>query len=371
VGSGSCSSSAGTSGNFYVLNIETSQIVGYYVNSSGSLETISGGTVALPTTAMTGSTIAVALNNAFLYVSTTGGIYVYTISSTGALTLGNGGSAISADQATSMQVDSTNTWLVEAAATSGAGSEYVLYAIKVNSSNGVLSTAGESEQYQALPSSAISVMQLAISPDNSYVFVAMDTVGTAVVPFTSGNANPLGSVGYFSPKNTGGAALSVAVDPTNRLYYVGETVATSGSNTGGLRAFTFSSLPTISEISGSPFASQGLAPYSILPISTGDYVYVANRQVSGGSTGVIAGFTVAASGSSYSLTALGSTFTAGTNPVALAEDNTHQYVFAVDVGGDPDLMGYTIDSGTGTLTSAVSGATGSDPVQAGAIAAEH
>jgi len=98
---------------------------------------------------------------------------------------------------------------------------------------------------------------------------------------------------------------------------------------------------------------------------------VANRQVSGSSTGVIAGFTVAASGSTYSLTALGSTFTAGTNLVALAEDSTDQYVLAVDIGGSFDLMGYTIDSSTGTLTSVISSATGSDPVQASAIAALH
>ena len=61
-----------------------------------------------------------------------------------------------------------------------------------------------------------------------------------------------------------------------------------------MRAFDFASLggTTVTEISGSPFASQGLAPYSILPLATGDYVYVVNRQVSGSSTGVIAGFSI-------------------------------------------------------------------------------
>ena len=43
------------------------------------------------------------------------------------------------------------------------------------------------------------------------------------------------------------------------------------SNTGGLRAFNFS---TMKEITGSPYAIGGLAPYSILPFSTGDFVYV-------------------------------------------------------------------------------------------------
>jgi 6-phosphogluconolactonase (cycloisomerase 2 family) len=99
-------------------------------------------------------------------------------------------------------------------------------------------------------------------------------------------------------------------------------------------------------------------------------VYVVNRQVSGSSTGVIAGFSIASASSSYSLTALGSTFSVGTNPVALAEDSTGTFVFAVDYGGSPDLKGYTFDStNAGYLDSAVSAATGTDPVQASAIAA--
>jgi 6-phosphogluconolactonase (cycloisomerase 2 family) len=161
----------------------------------------------------------------------------------------------------------------------------------------------------------------------------------------------------------------VAVDPSSRLLYIGETVATSGSNSGGLRVFNFS---TLKEVSGSPYASGGLAPYSILPISTGDYVYVANRQTSSSSAGDIAGFSIAESDSVYSLTALGSTFKAGTHPVALAEDNSGTFVFTVSFGGSPDLTGYTFDStNAGYLDSVISSTTGTDPVEASAIAAAH
>ena len=343
-----------SSGNFYLLNTATSQLAGFYINA-GVLTALPGSPYTLAAAPIA---IAVAPNNAFLYVSTANGIYVYSIATTGQLTLGNSSAPITADQAQSMQVDATNSWLVEAV--SGAAA---VYAIPINPSTGVATST--TEQVGTLP--AASVQQLAISPDNTHVFVAMGAGGTAVIPFSSGNADPFGVVSTIAVQNAAGAALSVAVDPSSRLVYIGETVATSGSNTGGLRAFTLS---TMKELTGSPFASQGLAPFSILPISTGDYVYVVNRQVNGSSTGVIAGFSVSSTSGVYALTALGSTFQAGTNPEALAEDNTGTFVFAVDFGGNPDLKGYTFDTkNAGYLDAVVSGATGTDPVQASAIAA--
>jgi len=361
-GSNGGNPSTASSGDFYVLNAQTSEIAGFYV-ASGTLTSLSGSPYALPATAFA---ITVAPNNKFLYVSTYNGIYLYTVAANGSLSLGNAGGPVSSDPAVSMQVDTTNSWLVEAV----SGAPY-LYAIPINSSNGTLRS--NVEQHTAL--SADTAQQVAISPDNSYVFVAMGTGGTATVPFVAGNANPLGVAGTIGAKNAGGSALSVAVDPlqtgqtTPRLFYVGETAATSGTNTGGLRVFDFT---TRTEISGSPYPSGGLAPYSILPISTGSYVYVANRQVSGSSTGVVAGYSISGTSSPYTLTALGKTFTAGTNPESLAEDNTGTFVFVANFGGNPDLRGFTFDTtNAGYLTSAVTGSTGTDPVQATAVAAWH
>ncbi len=157
------------------------------------------------------------------------------------------------------------------------------------------------------------------------------TGGTAIVPFNTSNSSPFGTILTIPTISASGSAQSVAVDPlqsgqtTPRLFYVGETLATGVPNTGGMRVFDFSTLATgLKEVSGSPFATAGLAPVSILPISTGNYVYVVDRQVSAGSaggvsnTGVIAGFSISGSTGSYALAALGSNFTVGTNPVALA-----------------------------------------------------
>ncbi len=347
-------STTASSGDFYIMNVETKQIAGYYINA-GSLTALSGSPYTLPTTPLA---IAIAPNSNFLYVSTADGIYVYTIASDGALSLGNSSGPISSDQAISMQVSADDNWLIEVA----TGAPYV-YAIPINSSTGV--ATAKAEQFTSLP--ATSVQQVAVAPNDSYVFVAMGSGGTAAIPFTTANANPFGSVSTIALKNSAGAAISVAVDPNDLLLYVGETAATSGSNSGGLRVFTFS---TLKEISGSPYGTSGLAPYSILPIASGDYVYVVNRQVNGSSTGVIAGYSISSSNSTYSLTALGSTFTVGTNPVGLAEDSLGNFVFAVDYGGSPDLKGYTFDStNAGYLDAVISSATGTDPVQASAIAA--
>jgi 6-phosphogluconolactonase (cycloisomerase 2 family) len=354
-----------TSGDIYVLNIATNKVVGFYVNA-GTLTAL-GSPYSLASAPIA---ITVAPNNAFLYVSTLNGIFVYTIdTSTGLLTLGNNGQPITADAATAMQVDPTNTWLLEG----GAGTQ-AIYAIKINSTTGVLAVAGEQQVPANLPSNTVN--QIAISPDGTFALVANGSAGTATIPFNAANNNPFGTVGRINPVNTSaGAALSVAFDPVitgttaPRVFYIGETVATSGTNTGGLRVFNFS---TVKEASGSPLAIGGLAPYSILPLANGEFVYTVSRQTASGSTGVIAGFSIAETNGAATLTALGSSFTTGTNPQALVEDSSHQFVFAVDFAGNPDLLGYTFDSTTaGNLDKVISSQTGTDPVQAGAIAAIH
>src|ERR1700751_4228080 len=83
-GGGGGGSTTLTSGYFYVLNVATSEVVGLYVNKGtvtalGSAYSLSAAPIA----------IAIAPNNAFLYVSTLSGIFVYNINtSNGVLTLG-------------------------------------------------------------------------------------------------------------------------------------------------------------------------------------------------------------------------------------------------------------------------------------------
>jgi 6-phosphogluconolactonase (cycloisomerase 2 family) len=356
-GSGSCTSNAGTSGVFYVVNQTTDQIVALGI-VSGQLTTIGAITAPAPLP----TAIAVAPNGTFLYVSTGVGIYVYTIGSNGALTLGNGGAAISQDLAQTMQVDATNSWLVDAV--SGVAQ---LNAIAINSSTGALGSAGELEQHVAL--SATTVKQLAISPNDSssctncYVFVALGSGGTDAIHFNPGSTTPFGGTGAIAVVNSAGGANAVAVDPSNRLLYVGETDAfPSATQPGGLRAFTIAAT-TLTELSGSPYASQGTGPSAIQPTADGNYVYVANEAVSSSSTGNIFSFSV----SSTALTAINTVAAGPTGQIGLAEDSTGGFLLAVDFAGNPDLEAYSMSAGT--LTSVLTSTTGNDPVGAVAIAA--
>jgi len=367
-GTGTTSTSL-SSGPFFVIDQTTKQIVGYSINS-GTLSAISGGSatfLAAP------QCIAIAPTGGFLYVGTVGGIYLYSIASSGALTAGsNGGIFNSGELPSAMQVDPSGSWLI--AAYINGSSQVELDAIAISASNGSYTgAAGAALPSQTFNIANAAVKQIVISPDGANVFVALGTGGTIIVPFNSGNSNPLGATARtVAPLNSGGSALSVAVDPTTRFFYIGETLANSSANGGGLRVFSYGSLTsgTLTQISGSPISSGGLAPNAILPLASGSYVYVANGQGTS-AAGNIAWFPLTASGSTYTIAA-GSSIASGIFPAGLAEDDEDNFVLAVSTGGstssgNPDLEAYTMNSGA--LTAAVTSNTGTDPVGAVAIAA--
>lgn len=359
---GTCTAPNGNgsgSGNFYVLNQATKQIAAYTI-SSGSLARISGSPYTLSSAPYS---IAISPTGGFLYVGTATGIFLYNVGSTGQLTLANNNNVISQDIATTMQIDSTGQWLVEA----GPNLKEVL-AIRINPSNGA--PLSGTEQFTLLP--AATIQQLTISPDNAHVFVALGASGTQDITFAAGQANPFGSTFNIPTISNAGAALSVAVDPSNRLIYIGETAALSTSgNTGGVRVLDYNSLV---EIPGSPFASGGLSPIEILPLpyglNKGNYIYVANRNVSGSATGLIQGFTVTSANGTLSFAAMNNSAAGGTNPVGIAQESQANYLLVVNSGGNPDLQAFTFDPTTsGKLKPAFSSATGTDPVFVSAIAA--
>jgi 6-phosphogluconolactonase (cycloisomerase 2 family) len=317
-----------SSGYFFLMDAATDSIVSYYIDA-GTLTLVSTTTLAASPLALT-----VAPNGDFLFVSTTGGIYVYTISS-GVLTEGNSDSDITYDQATAMSVDSSDSWLVESSASG------MLNAIPINSSTGAFDNS-RSAQNVALSANAVN--QIAFSANNAFVFVASGSSGTYEYAFNrSSSSTPLGTSAANTISLVGSAALAVAVDPADRLVYVTETAAVSSS--GGLRAFTLNtSSGALSEISGSPLSSGGTGPYAILPKSTEDYVYVANWA--GTSTGNITGFSITATSSSYALTKLSSSVSTGIRPMALAEDSNKDFVLAASAGGGPYFDAYIFDTTT-------------------------
>lgn len=359
------------SGVFYVINATTLQVAGFSFGAGASSPTaVSGSPYSVSTVPLA---IAIAPSGSFLYVSTTNnGIIPYTINSDGSLTTSN--QAMSADPAVSMQVDPSGSWLLEGFP-GVTGTNAILTAIPLDSTTGLVDST-RSIQTVRLPPNTFK--EIAVSPSNStspYVFVAMGSGGTAVIPFNSGNTNPFGTVATFKVKNSAGADNTIAVDPQNRLLYVGETAAVSGTQSGGLRVFTIGS-SGVSEIAfGStdsagkayPYSTGGTGPTAIVP--TNGFVYVSNGAVSGSSNGNITGFSVNISGSTYTLGAV-NTVSAGPQTFGLAEDSTGSYLLAVNFGGSPDLSTFTFDTTTsGKLDAGPTGATGTDPAGATAIVA--
>jgi len=354
-----------SSGVFYVLDQTTRQIAAYVI-SSGTLDSVSGSPYTLPSTP---TSIAVASDGAFLYVGTVNGIYLYTVGTGGVLTIGNSGNPIATDIPAAMVI--SGSWLIDAFAT--ANNSPQIDAIAINPSTGAYTGPGGAAPSQVFGSiTNAAIKQMVLSPDNANLFVALGTGGTIVVPFLPGDTNPLGTTATTIPlANTGASALSVAVDPssTPRVFYIGETAGTSGE----LRVFNYSSLATpqsLTQATGSPIASGGLAPNAILPLANGDYVYVANGQGLT-SSGNVSWFPITASGTTYTVGA-GSNIASGIQPISLAEDSDSNFVLAVSTGGsttsgNPDLGAYTLSSGA--LTLAIKAETGTDPVGAIAIAA--
>jgi hypothetical protein len=363
-GSGACTTNCttATSGNFYILNSGTTpQVVGESI-VAGKLTALSGSPYPV-----TGApyTIAMGPGGSFLYVSSTSGIFLYSIGSGGVL---GTATSVSGDNAYGLQVDPSGKWLVEALQVAG-GAGVQLAAIPITSSGTNVAGATVPSVSYSIANTAVQLGQLVISPDGKYVLVALGTAGTIVVPFSETAPFPTGTNATTIPVlHTNGTALSVAVDPepSPRLFYIGETLGNSASNSGGLRVFNYGSLGanTLTQVANSPFASGGLAPSSILPLASADYVYIANGQ--GTSSGNIAEFAITSTGSSsapaYTVTA-GSTAAAGTLPNDLAEDNTGTFLLGINSSGSPYFDSYTFDSTTvGLLDPQIFANTGATPV---------
>ncbi len=343
-----------SSADFYVLNGGTTpEVVGESINT-GTLTAIAGSPWTLQGTPYA---MSISPTSSFLMVSTTSGVFTYPLTNN---QLGTG-TQVSTDQAYAIAVDTTGSWLIEAIP--GTNS-VTIGAVPINSSTGAGNGTEQTATYNITNASVQNKM--VISGDDNYILVPLGAGGTIIVPLNanvSAGSNPLGSKATVIPvANTSGSALSVGVDPGSspRLLYVGETLAGTSGTTGGLRVFNYSSLgSTLTQATGSPLASGGLAPNAILPEASGDYVYVANGQGTA-SAGNVTGFTITSSGTTtitYTV-ALDTTTAAGVQPASLAEDSTSTFVIAVGAGGSPYFDAYTFDATTlGQLDSELSSST--------------
>jgi 6-phosphogluconolactonase len=352
----------------YVANGNNTFLAGFGVASTGALSVLSGSPY---NNSVAAQSLAVNPANTFLYAGTTAGIFVYGINSNGSITVQNDGSVAAQDMvATAMQVDSTGNYLL-AVGISTAQQVQAIAIYTIDTSTGLLTavTGSPLALYtgNASTPTVVAPTGLLITPNNSYVYASLGTLGVQVLTLGSGGALAAGSAptllaplkGSTSPSDQG-----IASDPNSLFLFVAEI------NT-GLRVFSIGSGGSLSEISGSPYAV-GTGPTAVRLDATGSYVYVANK----GSNNISAFTLTAASGK---LTAVaGSPFSSGGQlPIGIVNDNSKAFVAVINSGsngsgGNSDLQLFKFDATTdGKLDPVATATTGTDPTNPSSIAASH
>jgi 6-phosphogluconolactonase len=346
----------GSTGSYTYVGTQGGILVDYSVSTKGALATLSGSPKQFATAGI--NALAVTPGNKFLYAGVSGiGVYGLGIASTtGVTTLINTNALVQDVAPSALTVDPAGKFLLVAGLANGAPAvgEYTINA------DGTLAEIQGSPVSITFPSgtdtSNVSVQNIAVAPNSSYVFVTLGQLGVAPLPFNTSGALSVNTQ-IINPKTTSNISnqdLGLAVNSTSTALFVGETNV-------GVRVFTIAA-SKFTEISGSPFKAGG-QPRSISFDGTGDFLYVANASDS-----TISGYSVLASGTLTALT--GSPFSSvGSQPFALALDQSKKFLFSANLAGSPDVQLFSFDSTTaGKLDP---GATATNATQAAAIASTH
>jgi DNA-binding beta-propeller fold protein YncE len=333
----------------YVANLGTNplSVAGFSI-ASAALSGISGSpwSVELEPTAL-----AVTPNDSYLYVgSAAGGIYVYTIGTTGAPTIANDGSPVATGVAPSvLRVDPTGKFLIGADALVGN-----VYVFQIGSGGALTAISSSLVTLNA----SLPANDLEITPGGGLVFVSCGTAGIYTLSFNTGTGALAQIQGVLSPKQNVDAIYGMAVTPSGSFLLAAETGISS------VRVFSIGSNGSLSEATGSPVKT-GTGPFGVLVDSTGSYAYVTNRT-----SGTISAFLLSNTGALTPIT--GSPFATGSLPELMVEDKTDAYIAVICAGGSPDLQVFKFDATTaGALDSLATSKTGTDPTEPSALAATH
>lgn len=352
----------------YVANGSNTFLAGFGVSSSGALSVLPSSPY---NNGVAGQSLAVTPANTFVYVGTTNGIYGYTLNSNGSISILNSGNSLAQDVvATAMQVDSTGGYLL-AAGVSVTTQTQAIGIYSINSSTGILTavTGSPLALYTGSTSTATLVTPtgMLITPNNSYVYVSLGSLGVQVLTLGSGGALSTGTAATIlapTSTSTSPSDAGLASDPNSLFLFVAEI------NT-GLRVLSIGTSGTLKEISGSPY-SVGTGPTGVILDTTGSYVYVANK----GSNNISAFTFTAASGK---LTAVaGSPFSSGGQvPTGMVNDNSKKYLTVINSGnngstGNSDVQLFKFDATVdGKLDPIATASTGTDPTNPKVIVASH
>lgn len=329
------------------LGTDPLSIAGFSI-ASAALSSISGSPFAVE---LEPTALAVTPNDDYLYVgSAAGGIYVYTIGSTGVPTIANDGSPVATGVAPSvLRVDPTGNFLIGADALVGN-----VYVFQIGSGGALTAISSSLVTLNA----SVPANDLEITPGGGLVFVSCGTAGIYTLSFNTSTGALAQIEGVLSPKQSVDAIYGMAVTPSGSFLLAAET------GIGSVRVFSIGSSGALNEVTGSPVKT-GTGPFAILVDSSGSYAYVTNRT-----DGTISAFLLSNTGALTPVT--GSPFATGTLPELMVEDKTDAYIAVICAGGGPDLQIFKFDATTaGALDSVTSAKTGTDPTEATALAATH
>ncbi len=361
-----CTDCTTTGDYLYVANGNNTYIAGFGVSTAGALSVLPSSPY---NNGVAAQALAITPTNTFMYASTTSGIFCYLINSNGSITVQNNGSAVASDVvATALQVDSTGNYLLAA----GIGTSIAAQAIgiyQINTTTGLLTalTGSPLALYTGKGSTATVVTPTAmlITPNNSYVYVSLQTLGVQVLTLGTGGALSTGSTPTFLPPlstSTTPADYGLGSDPSSKFLFVCEF------NT-GLRVFSIGTNGTLNEVSGSPYTT-GTGPTAVTMDPTGSYVYVANK----GSNNISAFTFTLASGKLAVIT--GSPYSSGGQlPIAIVNENQKAYMAVINSGsngssGNSDLQLFKFDTTVdGKLNPIATATTGTDPTNPTAVVA--
>lgn len=357
---GSCPATTTTSGGgnyVYLSNASTGSGAVAAYNISGGTLTAIGSPVNVGFVPIA---LSIAPSDSFLYVATipgatSPGIYRYSIGSDGALTVGNGGSAIVADQIASMDISPDGNFLFTVNSSGQFMNEY-----KVNTSTGALTLAtavalpGISCSLTGAPASQSCTVK--VSPAGNFVVVALGTAGDAIFPYSS--TAGLTSNGFtLIPSGTTTAApsgdFSVALDKNNFAYI---------ARTSALAVYSIAPTGAATAEFTTSYSSSAV-PRSVVLSNGYSFVYTANEGA-----GTISEFGIGSGGTLSQLS--GSPLTGPANVSALGVDKTGSYLVAAGYNGSSGVQLFAIGT-NGALSLKASAGSGTSTAFPAVLAMTH
>jgi 6-phosphogluconolactonase (cycloisomerase 2 family) len=343
----------------YVSNSSTgSTYVAEYDLSSGALTAISGSPFNIGFQPVA---LNISPSNSFLYAATlpgatNAGIYLFSIASSGALSVANSGDALINDAISSMAISPDGGFLFTVSSTGTFMNEY-----QIDTSTGALSLALTIPIPITTCSLAGTVVSqtcsVTVAPSGQFVVVALGTAGDAIYPYSS--TSGVTSTSYTlipsgTTTNSPTGDYSVALDSNNYIYI---------ARTAALAVYQITDTAGDAVQKSSAGYNSGVIPRSVVLNSTKNYVFTANEGAS-----TISAYGIQSDGSLAA--ASGSPFAAPTNVSALGVDNSGKYMLAAGYNSSTGVQLFSLSS-TGTLSLLTSAATGTSPAYPVVLATSH